>query len=326
MKIKEIFEKVIEVGIDNDPRGKDGIARTLAVEKRRFDRMGKSAKEDFDEERLTNPFHDTRALYTPDDRDVKQVMMGIDVEVQELVLADRLGEKGTKIDLCITHHPQGYARTGLWRIMEMQADIMNKLGIPINVAEGILDPRKHEVKRRVLVQNHTRTVDAARLLDMPYMCTHTPADNCVTTHLQGLFDKENPETVGEVMDIIEDIPEYKEVKKYETGLMLFTRSAKSVTDPHQIRAGGIFVDMTGGTGGSKYLFEKLINNTDVGTIVGMHISEENLNMAKKNYINILIAGHMASDSLGMNLLYDEVFKGQNIEIIPTSGFMRIERN
>ena len=177
-----------------------------------------------------------------------------------------------------------------------------------------------------MVQNHTRTVDAARLLDMPYMCTHTPADNCVTTHLQRLFDKEHPETVGEVINIIEDIPEYKEVKKYETGLMLFTRSAKSVTDPHQIRAGGIFVDMTGGTGGSKYLFEKLINNTDIGTIIGMHISEENLNYAKKNYVNVLIAGHMASDSLGMNLLYDEVFKGQDVEIVPTSGFMRIERN
>jgi hypothetical protein len=253
-------------------------------------------------------------------------MIGIDLEVQELVLADRLGDKGAGIDVCITHHPQGYARTGMWRVMEMHADILNKLGIPINVAEGIMDPRKHKVKRGILGQNHTRTVDAAGLLGMPYMCIHTPADNCVTTHLQSLFNEKKPETVGEVIDIVEEIPEYKGVKKYETGLMLHTRSAKSVTDPHQIRAGEVFVDMTGGTGGSKYLFEKLIANTNVGTIVTMHISEENLSYAKKNHVNVLIAGHMASDSLGMNLLYDEVFKGSDIEIVPCSGYIRVERS
>ncbi|MCP4229902.1 MAG: NGG1p interacting factor NIF3, partial [bacterium] len=302
MKVKEVFDKAIKVGVENDPRDKGGVERALAIEKRKYDKIGKSAKQDFDEERLTNPFHDTRVLNEEGNPDVKRVMVGIDLEVQELVLADRIGDKDEKIDLCITHHPQGYARTGLWRIMEMQADIMNRLGIPINVAEGILDPRKHKVKRGILVQNHTRTVDAAKLLEMPYMCIHTPADNCVSTYLQSLFDKNKPDTVGEVMDVIEEIPEYEGVKKYETGLMLFTRSVKSVTDPHQIRAGEVFVDMTGGTGGSKYLFEKLITNTNVGTIVGMHISEENLNYAKKNHVNVLIAGHIASDSLGMNLL------------------------
>jgi len=326
LKINEIFKKAIEVGIDNDPRGNKGVERALSIEKRRYDKTGNSSKGDFDEERLTNPFHDTRILYAPEDNDVKRVMIGVDLEVQEIVLADRLGDRGKGIDFCITHHPQGYARTGMWRIMEMHADIMNKLGIPINVAEGILDPKRHEVKRRILVQNHNRSVDAARLLDMPYSCIHTPADNCVTTYLQSLFDKETPETVGEVINIIEEIPEYKGVKKHETGLMLVTRSAKSVIDPHQIRCGGVFVDMTGGTGGSKHLFEKLINNTDIGTIVTMHISEENLSYAKKNHVNVLIAGHISSDSLGMNLLYDEVFKGQDIEIIPVSGFIRVERN
>ena len=33
------------------------------------------------------------------------------------------------------------------------------------------------------------------------MCTHTPADNCVATYLQELFDKETPETVGDVLKV-----------------------------------------------------------------------------------------------------------------------------
>jgi hypothetical protein len=34
---------------------------------------------------------------------------------------------------------------------------------------------------------------------------------------------------------------------------------------------------------------------------------------------------MASDSLGLNLLFDEVEKGEKIEFICTSGFERVRR-
>lgn len=73
----------------------------------------------------------------------------------------------------------------------MQADILNKFGVPINVAEDILSDRIKEVQRRVMPINHTRAVDAARLLNIPFMCVHTPADNAVTTYLQQLIDNKN---------------------------------------------------------------------------------------------------------------------------------------
>ena len=90
------------------------------------------------------------------------------------------------------------------------------------------------------------------------------------------------------------------------------------------RAGKVFVDMTGGTGGSKEAFEK-IARTEVGTIVGMHIGEEHRAEAEKNHLNVVIAGHVPSDSLGLNLLLDELEKGGALEIIPCSGFRRISR-
>jgi putative NIF3 family GTP cyclohydrolase 1 type 2 len=84
------------------------------------------------------------------------------------------------------------------------------------------------------------------------------------------------------------------------------------------------VDMTGGTEGSKEAFERLAR-TEVGTIVGMHMSEDNLKEAEKNHINVVIAGHMSSDTIGINLLLDEIDKVEPMEIISTSGFERIRR-
>jgi hypothetical protein len=54
------------------------------------------------------------------------------------------------------------------------------------------------------------------------------------------------------------------------------------------------------------------------------MSEEHRKEAEKYHINVVITGHMASDSLGMNLLLDEIEK-QGIEIVPISGLIRIKR-
>ena len=62
----------------------------------------------------------------------------------------------------------------------------------------------------------------------------------------------------------------------------------------------------------------------VGTVVAMHVSEEHKKEAESANINIVVAGHISSDSLGINLFLDELEK-QGIEIIPCSGFTRISR-
>ena len=82
-------------------------------------------------------------------------------------------------------------------------------------------------------------------------------------------------------------------------------------------------EFTGGTSGSKDIYEKMAQY-GIGTIVGMHMGEEHRKEAEKYHINVIIAGHMSSDSLGMNLLLDEIEK-QGIEIIPISGLIRIKR-
>ena len=317
MKLGEIYRFAVEKGMEKDPRGKKKILDELKKVKEKYEKMDKKEKEGFDREKLTNPYADTRILYGEIDREIKNVLVGVDMEVGEVLAAEVLKNRGKKIELIISHHPEGSALASFYEVMHMQADILNKYGVPINVAEDLLGERIKEVEQKVMPANHQRAVDLARLLDIPMMCIHTPADNHVTNYLQGIMDKKKPQTLGDILEILNGIPEYKEGTNLHNGPKIMVGSKEK-------RAGKVFVDMTGGTEGSQKIFERL-SQTDVGTIVGMHLSIEHTKEAVKNHINVVIAGHIPSDNLGLNLLFDELLKKEKLKITALSGFRRVER-
>lgn len=316
MKLEDIYQNFIAQGRAHDPRSAKEIDRQLAEEKAHYDKLDDSEKVYYDVERLTNPYSDTRILVGKPSHKVKNILCGIDVETQDLLLADRLIEKGEKIDLVLAHHPEGKALLGLNDVMHLQEDVLMKQGVPIGLAQGMLSTRISEVKRAFLPTNVQRAINTAELLKLAFMCVHTPADNQVQWYLENLFAKQEPVIVQDVLDILRDIPEYQEAMRIGAGPVLINGDAKR-------RTGKIMVDMTGGTSGSDKAYEKLAD-AGVGTIVGMHMGEEHRKEAEKYHINVIIAGHMASDSLGMNLLLDEIAK-EDVKIMPFSGFYRVKR-
>ena len=316
MRLIDFYQKCVSLGKEYDPRSAVDVEKNLTRAVKQYEELKEKDKQYFDVERLKNPYADTRILNGDPETEVNKILAGIDMEVQEVLLADRLREKGEKIDLILSHHPEGKALVALHKVMSLQEDVLAQLGVPINVAEGILASRISEVERGLMPLNHNRSVDAARLLNFPFMCVHTPADNMVNTYLSNLFIEKQPETIGDVVDLLLEIPEYQESKKIDAGPKVFLGKETN-------RAGKVFVDMTGGTGGSEDAFAKLAI-AGVGTIVGMHIGEKHRKEAEKNHINVIIAGHMASDSLGMNLLLD-IFVKEGIEVIPCSGLIRVSR-
>jgi len=319
LTLGKIYNFSIDWGIRHDPRGRKLINSLLEKQRKDYEKLDENQKKLFDKEKFSNPYSDTRILCGNVDKPIKSLMVGIDIEVGEVVLADRLRESGKAIDLLLAHHPEGRAMANFYEVMDMQADILNKLGVPINVAEGILEDRIREVERRVLPVNHTRAVDAARLLAIEFMCVHTPADNGVAQYLQRRVDKLKPAFLSDIIDSLLEIPEYRRSALANAGPRPFAGTPKN-------RAGKIFVDMTGGTGGSKEAFEKLVQ-AGVGTIVGMHIGEDHLKEAKKNHVNVVIAGHMASDALGVNLFLDGLMrKHGKVEVCTCSGFERVARD
>lgn len=317
MKLIDIYKKAIQVGIENDPRGKEQVLKELEKRKKDFESLPEKKKQFFDKESLENPYSDSRILYGTGNEEVKTIIAGIDMEVGEVVLADALRKNGTPIDLILAHHPEGGAYARLFAVMNMQADILGRFGVPINVAESLMEVRIKEVERRLMPVNHTRAVDAARLLNIPFMCLHTPSDNMVATYLQRLFDEKKPYTLDDVVELLLEIPEYREAEKNNAGPRILIGNKDR-------KAGKIFVDMTGGTEGSKDIFQSMASS-GINTVVAMHLSEDHLKEAEKNHMNVVIAGHIASDNLGLNLLLDRVFEGEEVTILECSGFVRVKR-
>ncbi len=316
MKLKEIFKLCVEEGIKVDPRGKNKIDKILKKRNEAYKKMEKDEKEYFDNETLWNPFDDSRII-VDDERQIKTVIIGIDMETPELLLTNELNKNGKNIDVVWAHHPEGKALIGLDKVMALQIDTLARAGVPINQAEAIIHGRIKEVSEALSPQNSERLEQAAKLLKINFFNTHTPADNHVNDYLTSLFEKKKPETLNDIIKILKDIPEYKEGMKQKIGPVIFVGSEES-------SAGKIYVDMTGGTESNKEAYKKLAEQ-GVGTIVGMHVGKEMKQQAEKNNMNIVIAGHIPSDNLGMNLLLDKVEKKTKLNIIEASGFKRIKR-
>ena len=317
MNLGEIYDFVVKRGIAKDPRTKKELKEERKRVHRSFTKLTKGEKKCFDRDMLRHPFADTRILYGEKSKDIRTAMVGIDISGEELVTAYLLNEKGAGIDLAISHHPSGRALANLYNVMHLQTDVLTHLGVDRNVASSLMKERVGEVSRRFSGLNHQRTVDTARLLNMPLMCAHTVADNHVCHFLTTLFEKKNPKNVQEVLRLLRAIPEYRDGMIKGSGPHLLTGKDKN-------KSGRVFVDMTGGTEGSKRIFARL-SQAGVGTIVAMHLSEEHFKMAKAEFLNVVIAGHIASDNLGMNLLLDALVNKQKLDIIPCSGFFRVKR-
>ena len=289
MKLSRFYDLVVKFGSDRDPRKAKSAIKSYA---------------------------DTAILYGDPRTRVKKLLVGVDMEVGELLLADNI-RKASGLDLVLAHHPEGRAYALLHEVMRLQVDLLKQAGVSGTVAQKLLNERMNEVERRILPQNHTRSVDAARLLNMPYMCMHTPADNHVYQFLKELMIKEKPKLLCDIVDILSKIPEYREAQKIMNGPRILLGSPRKP-------AGKIFFEMTGGTEGPKDVFDKLYK-TGVRTLVSMHLSDEHLKKVKDANLNVVIAGHISSDCLGLNLLLDRIEKEEKLEIIGCSGFKRIRR-
>lgn len=241
---------------------------------------------------------------------IKKIFAGIDMETAEIMLAKQLGA-----DLVISHHPvAGSPRIDLHKVMENQIDRMVEAGVPINKAQKALREKKEEVERALHVTNYDRAVSAAKLLGMPFMNIHTPSDIIAQRTVQEHIDKclgNNPK--ARLKDLVECLMELPEYKKTHAGPVIRVGSEKDF-------CGKIFVTMAGGTGGGVNVY-KAYFEAGVGTLVVMHAKEDVIKAVKEQNIgNIVVAGHMASDSVGMNGIL-KALEGRGIEVVRMAGIV-----
>ena len=193
MKVQQFYAKAIEEGMKADPRGLQRVRQILRDRKKKFDGMTQKEKASFDEESLKNPYGDSRVLHQVRDTEIKRILVGIDLEAPEVILAEMLANKGKKIDLLLAHHPEGHAVAKLFQVMDLQSDILNRFGVPINVAEGIMRDRIREGKhphRLLTCGAGTRTfhVDAQGRLH-PCMLWRYDGYDLLANRLDGAWER-----------------------------------------------------------------------------------------------------------------------------------------
>lgn len=239
---------------------------------------------------------------------IKKILFGIDIETAEILLASQLG-----VDCVITHHPKaGDARLNLYQVMENQIQRMVAAGVPINKAQKVLKKKKDKVERAMHPVNYDQVESAARLLNMPFMGIHTPCDilaeNTVQAHLDAKLGDKADKTLQDVVDALLEMPEYQNTK---------AKPAIRVGAKGDY-AGKVFVTMAGGTGGGADV-AKAYFEAGVGTLIVMHYPEDTLDAIKEQNIgNVIVAGHMASDSVGINQLIAK-YTEAGLEVLRCSG-------
>lgn len=247
------------------------------------------------------------------DGEVHRVFTGIDVEVGELLLARELGADGV-----IAHHPVGsHARLGLARVMERHEGQMQAAGIPADRATHAMLQRQGPIAHSLHTTNYDRVVDAARKLGMPIMNIHLAADIIGRQFFIDFVEKvvgSNGLPVGALIGELRTIPEM-EASLVQPELWL-GRPENPV--------GKWVVQMAAGLSGGAPVFRTYYEH-GIDTILAMHIEERDLRDLEQDQppsANLVVTGHMPSDSIGMNRILDAI-EERGVEVIAGSGVIRV---
>jgi len=241
---------------------------------------------------------------------IKKVLMGVDMDTAELLLAKQLG-----FDCVVSHHPRN-TNKDMPELLNAHICKLEALGVPRNKSQKLLEERKEELSYRFHVENTRRSESAAKLLNLPYISLHTPADVIGEAIVQKFLDEKfggKPETkVQEIVEALDEIGEYKNSSRKP---VIRVGSKESY-------AGKIYVLMSGLTGpGPKILKEYF--EAGVGTLILMHIPEKDAKELKEQGIgNVVVAGHMSSDSLGLNKIA-ECWAEHGVETTMMSGIVPV---
>lgn len=317
LTLQEVYDLGVRMGMAADPRGATTLKKLLEKAKKDYKELPEKKKKFFDPETLHSPYSDSRILYGDSKTKVNKVMAGIDAEAAEILIADRLNQKGAGIDAVISHHPTGHALASLHEVMDVQVDMYAQAGVPVNVADALFEERKGRVRRGIGPLNHAEAVDAARLLEVPLVALHTIWDNLGNQFMNEYVETKKFDTVGDVLEHINELPEFVEAIRGKSGPSIVAGS------PNR-RAGKVVVNFTGGTNPSKELYVEMAK-AGVGTLVEMHVPEDAVKELTKMHVNVIDTGHMAADSIGANLYLDELEK-RRVEVLPCSGLIRVKRN
>jgi len=235
------------------------------------------------------------AIYVSGDN-IRTILFGIDAGAPELLLAKQLG-----YDAVIAHHPQGGTATINYnQVFKKHIQQMVAAGVPREAAEKAVAKKLEQLEVEAHTRNYSHAVDIAKFLKMPYMNIHNPLDEVGRRIMQEHVDSRIKKN-SKVQDVVSALKELEEFKNATTQIKI--RLGKAETP-----AGKVVVSHGAGTNGG-YEVAKAYFQHGMGTVVYIHISPADLEKLRaEGKGNLIVTGHIASDSVGINPFIHELRK------------------
>jgi hypothetical protein len=245
---------------------------------------------------------------------LRRALFAVDVDVGELLFARDAG-----YDVVVSHHPLGRgASPAFTEVMWRQVDQLIEAGVVEPVARSAVAQRVGTRHRLRHIANYNRVTDTARLIGLPLLNIHLPPDIVTRRYVQELVAATvSPETsVSGLLDILGAIPEMA---------ASLVKPEQWIGDPDNA-VGKLAVAMAGGTNGG-YPVYKTYFDAGVKTILSMHIDEGDFLRLRQEApadCNLVVTGHMPSDSIGINRLIWGL-EDRGLECTRTSGIIDVPR-
>lgn len=259
-------------------------------------------------------------------KNIKKIILTMDVNVGVLHMAKQMG-----FDAVVGHHPCGVLpKQG--EVYRRHIDLLEKHGIPREKAMGALGESIESTVRRtenqrfrmMFFESPNQTVlevDAAKILDLPFMNVHNPLDETGRSILQAKIDEvasDNPHLkVQDALTLIEELPEARYAKdQYGISPGIF------LGEPDSMASRVVFVH------GAKTAPSAEIMNfyweNGLKTIVVLHATFETLEtLRKENRGNLICTGHFLGDSIGITPFINKL-RERGLEVICMGGIIDIQ--
>jgi putative NIF3 family GTP cyclohydrolase 1 type 2 len=233
-------------------------------------------------------------------RGIKKVLIAIDVGTAELMLARQLG-----CDAVIAHHPIGVAHVNFYKVFDRHVEFMVEHGVSGKVARAAVTKLKDRVATRNHAEIYSEVVGAAEALGMPLVNVHQPCDEYMRQVILKAIKAGSTKHVSDIVKSISSIPEFRRaVTKVEVKL----GSGKNL-------AGRWALVVAAGTNGG-YQIAKAYMQAGVSTVIYLHVDHGELTKMKEDNLdgNLIVMGHLAGDSIGLNGLADRL-EGLGVETV-----------
>ncbi|MCR9216306.1 MAG: hypothetical protein NXI14_03795 [bacterium] len=248
---------------------------------------------------------------------IQRCMASVNATTGDLMLARQLG-----CDSYLLHHPlAGSARRDFHRVLDRMVELMEMHGVSGDVARTATS----DLRRRCRFADHAadwdQLVSAAQLIGINLFNIHLAADELGRQEMVRAVKGLSPDaTLEDAAEALRAIPELGHP----------SNEILHVPEGPSGRCGRLAIMHAGGTNGGASVAEALFDHTSnhaegpVETVLYIHLSGADAKQLEERAASgkpgsVIVAGHFASDAIGLNMLLRDATDKFGIDFVRHGG-------